>query len=115
MQLITLNISRCVHCEHMRYRGNGGVECSFHLKMTTINDTCNDFKTANWIKKELALTENELNDGNEPDDTSDHSDDEIHTGLVDSSMSSIQINRELTKGTSYFPLSKFPISLKFIV
>ncbi|CAC5359325.1 Serine/threonine-protein kinase nekl-2,Probable serine/threonine-protein kinase nek3,Serine/threonine-protein kinase Nek1,Serine/threonine-protein kinase Nek6,Serine/threonine-protein kinase Nek7,Serine/threonine-protein kinase Nek8,Serine/threonine-protein kinase Nek11,Serine/threonine-protein kinase Nek3,Serine/threonine-protein kinase Nek4,Serine/threonine-protein kinase Nek9,Serine/threonine-protein kinase Nek5 [Mytilus coruscus] len=51
----------------------------------------------NWIKQELALSEDELNDGNEPDDTSDHSDDEIRSGLVDASMSSIQINKELTK------------------
>ncbi|VDI36377.1 NIMA (never in mitosis gene a)-related kinase [Mytilus galloprovincialis] len=50
----------------------------------------------NWIKQELALSEDELNDGNEPDDTSDHSDDEIRSGLVDASMSSIQINKELT-------------------
>lgn len=46
------------------------------------------FKVPNWIKQELALSEDELNDGNEPDDTSDHSDDEIRSGLVDASMSS---------------------------
>ncbi|CAG2247837.1 Probable serine/threonine-protein kinase nek3 [Mytilus edulis] len=67
----------------------------------------------NWIKQELALSEDELNDGNEPDDTSDHSDDEIRSGLVDASMSSIQINKELTNSRK---LSKdFSNSAKFTV
>ena len=38
----------------------------------------------------------EVNDGNEADDTSDQSDLDLKRGTVDSSMSSIQINRDLT-------------------
>ena len=36
------------------------------------------------------------NDGNEADDTSDQSDLDLKRGVIDSSMSSIQINRDLT-------------------
>ena len=38
----------------------------------------------------------EVNDGNEADNTSDQSDSDLKRGTVDSSMSSIQINRDLT-------------------
>ena len=38
----------------------------------------------------------EVNDGNEADDTSDQSDLDLKRGITDSSMSSIQINRDLT-------------------
>ena len=36
------------------------------------------------------------NDSNEADDTSDQSDRDLKRGVIDSSMSSIQINRDLT-------------------
>jgi len=39
-----------------------------------------------------------MNDGNEADDTSDQSDDEPTRPLIESSMSSIQINKDLTPG-----------------
>ena len=52
-----------------------------------------------WIKQELR----DVDDGNdaEVDDTSDHSDEEVvqKTNLHDSSMSSIQINKDLSHGT----------------
>ena len=38
----------------------------------------------------------EVNDGNEADNTSDQSDSDLNRGTIDSSMSSIQINRDLT-------------------
>ncbi|XP_048236777.1 uncharacterized protein LOC124117551 isoform X2 [Haliotis rufescens] len=47
-----------------------------------------------WLREELVSLEVDGNDGNEADDTSDQSEDEMR--LIDSSMSSIQINRELT-------------------
>ena len=52
-----------------------------------------------WIKQELR----DVDDGNdaELDDTSDHSDEEVvqKSDLHDSSMSSIQINKDLSHGT----------------
>ena len=52
-----------------------------------------------WIKQELR----DVDDGNyaEVDDTSDHSDEEVvqKANLHDSSMSSIQINKDLSHGT----------------
>ncbi|XP_021355161.1 uncharacterized protein LOC110451456 [Mizuhopecten yessoensis] len=48
-----------------------------------------------WLKEELANSEREINDGNEADDTSDQSDDELSRKMIDSSMSSIQINKDL--------------------
>ena len=56
MQLITLNISRCVHCEYSSYYEDDCILCEKYDKTVTINDTCKDFKTANWIKKELKET-----------------------------------------------------------
>ena len=38
----------------------------------------------------------DVNDGNEADNTSDQSDLDLKPGVIDSSMSSIQINRDLT-------------------
>ncbi|KAL3886394.1 hypothetical protein ACJMK2_026392 [Sinanodonta woodiana] len=49
-----------------------------------------------WIRQELALSEMEVNDGNEADNTSSQSDNSLKRGVIDSSMSSIQINRALT-------------------
>ncbi|XP_069103120.1 uncharacterized protein [Argopecten irradians] len=58
-----------------------------------------------WLKEELANTEREINDGNEADDTSDQSEDELSRRMVDSSMSSIQINKELNPGKNLDTMS----------
>ncbi|XP_060073259.1 uncharacterized protein LOC132553034 [Ylistrum balloti] len=58
-----------------------------------------------WLKEELASTEREINDGNEADDTSDQSEDELSRRMVDSSMSSIQINKDLTPAKNLEVLS----------
>ncbi|XP_013390784.1 uncharacterized protein LOC106159131 [Lingula anatina] len=48
-----------------------------------------------WIKNELALSEMDIKDGNEPDDTTDQSDEDIPGKMLDSSRSSIQVNKDL--------------------
>ena len=49
-----------------------------------------------WLREELAQSVMIVNDGNEADDTSCESDEQRRVGGIDSSMSSIQINRALT-------------------
>ncbi|XP_012937764.1 uncharacterized protein LOC101851545 [Aplysia californica] len=49
-----------------------------------------------WLREELAQSAIEVNDGNEADDTSGESDEQRRADGIDSSMSSIQINRALT-------------------
>lgn len=49
-----------------------------------------------WLKEELAQCAADINDGNEPDDTSAQSEEDRWVGGIDSSLSSIQINRALT-------------------
>ena len=54
------------------------------------------FQVPAWIRNELQFSEQESkDDGNEADDTSDQSDDALHRRVVDSSMSNIQINKDL--------------------
>lgn len=59
-----------------------------------------------WIKNELRFSEQESkDDGNEADDTSDQSDDTLHRRVVDSSMSNIQINKNLAPNPGIIEIS----------
>jgi len=64
MQLITLNISRCIHCKYGNYSDNDEFRCDLHLKMTTEDDTCAEFEMDNWVveelKETLCLKDNEI-------------------------------------------------------
>lgn len=61
------------------------------------------FQVPAWIKNELRFSEQESkDDGNEADDTSDQSDDTLHRRVVDSSMSNIQINKNLAPSKFIF-------------
>ena len=77
---------------------------TLYLKMNGIFDEYDEsvfvrIQIPAWIKQELR----DVDDGNdaELDDTSDHSDEEVvqKSDLHDSSMSSIQINKDLSHGT----------------
>eukprot|EP00105_Crassostrea_gigas_P014526 XP_011431214.1 PREDICTED: uncharacterized protein LOC105330955 isoform X4 [Crassostrea gigas] len=59
-----------------------------------------------WIKNELRFSGQESkDDGNEADDTSDQSDDTLHRRVVDSSMSNIQINKNLAPNPGIIEIS----------
>nr|XP_022295350.1 serine/threonine-protein kinase Nek9-like isoform X1 [Crassostrea virginica] len=59
-----------------------------------------------WIRNELQFSEQESkDDGNEADDTSDQSDDALHRRVVDSSMSNIQINKDLAPNPGIVEIS----------
>lgn len=61
------------------------------------------FQVPAWIKNELRFSGQESkDDGNEADDTSDQSDDTLHRRVVDSSMSNIQINKNLAPSRFIF-------------
>lgn len=49
-----------------------------------------------WLKEELAQSIDIVNDGNEPDDTSGHSEEERRAGGIDLFISSFQVNRVVT-------------------
>ncbi|XP_062601424.1 uncharacterized protein LOC134263131 isoform X2 [Saccostrea cucullata] len=59
-----------------------------------------------WIRNEFRFSEHESkDDGNEADDTSDQSDDALHRRVVDSSMSNIQINKDLAPNPGIIEIS----------
>uniref|UniRef100_K1QS00 non-specific serine/threonine protein kinase n=1 Tax=Magallana gigas TaxID=29159 RepID=K1QS00_MAGGI len=63
-------------------------------------------KVPAWIKNELRFSGQESkDDGNEADDTSDQSDDTLHRRVVDSSMSNIQINKNLAPNPGIIEIS----------
>ncbi|CAG5117686.1 unnamed protein product [Candidula unifasciata] len=74
-------------------RGINLEENSFSSEMSELD--MND-SVPTWLKDELAQSIDIISDGNEPDDTSGQSEEERRAGGIDSSMSSIQVNRILT-------------------
>ena len=56
MQLITLNISRCVHCHHLLCTEDDKVICTLTAGAVNTNDTCSNFSMSEWIKQELKET-----------------------------------------------------------
>ncbi|XP_048766980.2 uncharacterized protein LOC125674029 isoform X2 [Ostrea edulis] len=59
-----------------------------------------------WIRNEFRFSGQESkDDGNEADDTSDQSDDALHRRVVDSSMSNIQINKDLAPNPGIIEIS----------
>uniref|UniRef100_A0A2C9JNN1 non-specific serine/threonine protein kinase n=1 Tax=Biomphalaria glabrata TaxID=6526 RepID=A0A2C9JNN1_BIOGL len=78
------------------HKVEGGSENNSCSSETSEMDTCNDIPV--WLKMELAQSVTDVTDGNEADDTSAQSEEELRTSGIDSSMCSIQINLPSTEG-----------------
>ncbi|XP_013408226.1 uncharacterized protein LOC106172157 isoform X1 [Lingula anatina] len=75
--------------------GSEGKVCESSRNVAGSTDYHGDSVIPAWIKNELALSEMDIKDGNEPDDTTDQSDEDIPGKMLDSSRSSIQVNKDL--------------------